>query len=448
VGYFQSTAAKVGNRNLSYWSTSPDTEVVSRVLPSINSRWTDPDASADLTPLERGGQTNYKAIITLARGSFQESKESVHDKVVRHLTNPGRVVTVTHVGPLDSATYYQGGASHIVYVSEFMNLPVAVSPTPEGYNFPAPQWSSTTGASSPQNRNSELERLLTVSATNNVQFDSDSNNRRYFEFTSPTAMLNTLRQAHTWRLSVAEPGLMTVAGAAVDKWSAKKPVADSNGWCDSGNPGNFYDNDAYQPARFVSQGVHANDGLRIMKCAAAGACTARNYTVQTVLSETQLRITTTWLTADAGTVSRRYWVFRRSAGTGNLASKKGECVIDQWFGQGPGDYVCKSNSFWQAFGPVTNTANIRVHIPAVTSGATTLSGSTGYIPDLYDGIDPTGASTPKAQQLEWNISLSACNTGASMYGGLGVFDWNNQNFIVVDQRTELSAEDSFFYQTQ
>jgi hypothetical protein len=162
-----------------------------------------------------------------------------------------------------------------------------------------------------------------------------------------------------------------------------------------------------------------------------------------------LTITGAWLAADNNTTSRRYWVFRRSAGVGNLASKKGECVINQWFGGAPGWNVCKSNTFWQSYGPITGTAaTMRVHIPEVTPGYTVLSGSTGYIPDLYDGIDPTGATTPKAQQLEWSINMSALNTGASMYGGLGAFDWNNQRFTTVDTKVEMNASDGFYYQTQ
>jgi hypothetical protein len=133
---------------------------------------------------------------------------------------------------------------------------------------------------------------------------------------------------------------------------------------------------------------------------------------------------------------------------GNIASKKGECIINTWFGGGPDTNVCKSNQFWQAYGPVTSLANIRVHIPSVVAGATTLAGTTGVIPDLYDGIDPTGVTTPKAKQLEWFVTMSAYNTGAAMYGGLGTFDWNNQIFLRSDSGVEINAQDSFYYQTQ
>jgi hypothetical protein len=445
MAYMQSAAPRGGNRDLNYWSGHvADTEEATRILNSIDSRWTDPDFSTQ--PLERGGPTNYAAIFILMRGTMTEQQMAANDKVARTITNPGTVISVAHMGPMgfNTVDYYKGGAAHVIAVNEFMNLPRAVSPTPEGYQFPAPLWTSY--ATDPDgyytaNRNSELERLLGGGGL--IATDSGSGGRRYFEFTSPSTLKNASRKAHEWKVTVAEPGNTF----GVPKWSAKKPVQDSDGVCAATSPGTLNDaaDIAYNPARFKSQGVRVNDTLRIMKCTSV-ACTVRTYTVQSALSETQLQITTTWLAADSGLGSRRYFVWRKT-GAAPLDRKKGECVIDQWFGGGPGDYACKNNTFVQIEGPVKSFANIRVHIPALTPGYATLSGTTGYIPDLYDGIDPTGTLTPKAKQLEWSISMSAMNTGLAIYGGLGLFDWNNQNFVRVETKVELNTQESFFYQT-
>ncbi|OGP60448.1 MAG: hypothetical protein A2V67_11830 [Deltaproteobacteria bacterium RBG_13_61_14] len=446
MAYMQSTTPRGGNRDLRYWSGhTADSEESTRILNSIDSRWTDPDFSTQ--PLERGGPTNYAAIFIMMRGGMLEQKMAARDKVARTITNPGTIISVVHAGPMgfNTVDYYQGGTAHLIAVNEFMNVPRAISPTPEGYQFPGPQWTSYTADPDgyyTNNRNSELERVLTGGGL--IATDSASGNRRYFEFTSPSTLKNASRKAHQWKMTVAEPGMTF----GMDKWSAKKPVQDSDGVCANTSPGTLNDNldIAYNPARFKTQGVRSGDALRIMKCTTTG-CTVRTYTVQSALSETQIQITADWLGADSGLGSRRYFVWRRTGAT-PLDRKKGECVIDQWFGGGPGDYACKSNTFMQIEGAVKSFANIRVHIPALTPGYATLSGTTGYIPDLYEGIDPTGTLTPKAKQLEWAVSMSAMNTGLAMYGGLGGFDWNNQDFVRVETKVQLNVQEGWFYQTQ
>jgi len=73
---------------------------------------------------------------------------------------------------------------------------------------------------------------------------------------------------------------------------------------------------------------------------------------------------------------------------------------------------------------------------------------TGYIPDLWDGLDPTGVDR-LSKTLQWNAIVVSMNTGSFTQGGLGRgFDWNNQDFIIVDQKPALISTDSFLCQTQ
>jgi len=447
LGFMASTGTKMGSADRRYY-TGVDTEVVSRTLPSVNSRWT--DSQLDLRPLDRCpgancGPTNYAALVIVMRGAFIEEKVDQHDHIAGSFSNPGLVISVAHMGPVDSTTYYVGGTGHQIAVNEFLNMPVAVSPAPEGYNYPGDPWSSYVGDGerSAVNRNSELERNENVASGHVIQTESG---RKYFEFSNPTAMAITNRRGHTWRLTVGEAG--TLPGGT-EKWSAKRPVRDTDGYINASNQ--FLDNDATSAARFQSQGVTANDRLRIVECGKAGACTVRDYTVLSVLSETHLTITTAWNVADQGAFYRRYYIFRHAGvgtGSGTLADKVGECAIDQWYGGGPGGYPCVLNNFWQAQGPVIGTSNIRVHVPVWTPGAATLGGVTGVIPDLWDGLDSTGANR-KHRTLEWAVSISAMNTAAAASGGLGrAFDWNNQDFIVVDTKPGINSQDGFVATTQ
>jgi hypothetical protein len=120
---------------------------------------------------------------------------------------------------------------------------------------------------------------------------------------------------------------------------------------------------------------------------------------------------------------------------------RGQCIIDEMYGAGPEGYFCKPNSFWKAAGPVVGVGNIRAWVPAVTPGAATLNGTTGFRPDLWEGTNTAGT------QLEWHWSLIVYNT--ANYNGGGVwaaaplgFDWNNQQWRATDTSQQFDSSDS------
>ena len=92
--------------------------------------------------------------------------------------------------------------------------------------------------------------------------------------------------------------------------------------------------------------------------------------------------------------------------------------------------------FWKARGPVTGGPGsvITAHIPEMTPGPTTLNGVTGFIPDLWDGIQPGVRS-----QLDWNYTVMVFNTSTEDWGIGGAFDWNNQNTAAIELLTNHAA---------
>jgi hypothetical protein len=305
------------------------------------------------------------------------------------------------------------------------------------YFFPAAQWAATINASSPLNRNSEMLRRTTVTAAKAIAMDgADPWFRRYFEFSNPgiqdTGLTVLTDPADHWTIKLSETGIETDWANAkyygsYGKSSAKAKVGSADGYAVGTNQ--ICDDDA----KFTPLGVVAGDSL---------VFNSRRYgyygrhPVLTPITRTCFNIGEgfTWGGAGfpAGATAIRYKVIR--------SAPKGECYIDQWYGTGPEGYGCSSNTFYQAFGPITQTGgNIIAHFPSVQPGFTTLSGTPGFIPAILDGMTRTTANP----QMEWNVSVSLINTRAATLGGLGAggFDWNNQDLELNETKVELNVQE-------
>jgi hypothetical protein len=345
-------------------------------------------------------------------------------------------VSVWHLGrPADG---------HTVRVSDYLNLPTAVSPPADRWIYPAPQWGNTVGASGPINRNGELWRDMTVSASNALLKEAGSWDRYYVEFTKPTMMIDTGKAVHAWVTSLAESATKTVDGTTSTKFrgmpSIRSKISSSYGHA-YGAAGAFEDfNSPYGPM-FKPQGVAAGDRLWINSRKYNCLNTSINVTGVSAVSpgNTVFTASGAWGTVCggrlAGQYNIRYKIIRNTA-------PRGECLIDEYFGGGPDGYGCKANTFWTAMGPMVGAGTtVRVHIPAAATGYRTLMyGATGYVPDLWDGISGN-ANT----QLDWSYGAIVYNTGSYNQGGLGgKFDFQNQDWRIVDTAQQWHSSDNAF----
>jgi hypothetical protein len=426
VGFLRSTGVLISYENQNPWNPAANSNLVSREMTAINSQTTDGDGAFNFTPIQRSGPAYYAAISLVMRGSWNENKDAIpgsphylggqdltHDTETSSISNPGQVIAVRGVGPVDSSTYFEGDGNRNIFITDFMNMPTLTAPGADEYIYPAPQWSSTIGnvtprgATMPVNRNAEIARVLTPTVS--IQTDAgDFQTRRYFEFTVPTMMRNTAKRPDQWYLSVD-------ADAEFGMKSAKSMPHDTDGACGgTGATTRFYDDDAV----WLSQGITAGDPIRLNK-----GGDNHNTTVASVDSDTALTLTTA---APEGTWADRryveYWIIRQG-------TPDGECLFDEWFGASGliGGGGCRQVSIWTFTGPVPDGAgSIRVHIPAVSPGARTLGGVGGVVPDPYEGnsVDMQG------EIMEWTASMIAFGTQEVWKGGMGTagFDWNNQNF--------------------
>jgi len=419
VGYIQSSGSHMGTRDLGYWSSSStDSEVVSAEQAGIDSDWVNPPlTSIDFTALEDGGPTNYAVVAVLTRGGVIDGRESdpgfsgggLEFNFLPKGLAPGSIVSVWHVGPA------QDPGNETIGVDEWLNVSEAVAPSPDDYIYPAPQWSNTIMGSNPVNRNGELWWVRTTGADDVIPTDpGDPWSRYYLEFTRPAFMHDAGRTIHMWQLALAEDDIITgddgvsIVGM-VDKISTKTKVYSRRGQTDA--TGTIL-NDA--SATFILQGVTVGDKLRSQTRKYRALCgwpVGTSHVITAVISETQL-VVAGGICTGANATNFAYDVARQLP--------RGECLIDESFGGGPPDYYCKANKFWTAMGPADNAAQ-RVHVPQVFSGPRTLSGVTGFVPDLYDGMAP-GA------QLKWTRTFLVLGTQPPIQGGLGgPFDWNNWN---------------------
>jgi hypothetical protein len=428
-GYIQSTSTnKLGNRNVRPWSTGTgQTQTISIMQGGVNSTWTDPSGTnIDWTAVESGGPTNYAAIAVITRGSLTDGRSSDPDLQVayglfpRRAYAPGSLVGVWHVGPSE------GAGTQNISIDDFLNLPTTLTQLRDEYRYPAPQWANTIGGSRPCNRNGELWLIQTAGSGDAIP-KRLSDNRYYFQFTRPTMTYATSRTIHQWRVSLDETADFTGYGGVsnhqlVPKFSIKSRVEGTHGTTSGAN---FFQD---QYARFISQGVVAGDQLWINS--RRYNVLDRRVTITALTDNSTLVTAVTWgttgtLPADA--VKVRYRVIR--------ATPKGECIIDEYDGGGPDGYTCKSNTFWTATGPATS-ADIRVYVPAVTEGARTLNGVTGFVPGFWEGLT-------NGDELKWTYSIMVYNTGAAMGGGLGgAWDWNNWDTRKEELSTQHAASDS------
>jgi hypothetical protein len=428
-GYYQSTAPKFGNRDLRMWSGGAGSQTVSSVQSGVNSTWTDPSGTnIDWTAIESGGPTNYAAIVLITRGSLTDGRSSDSALPVIplgfHMSlnsgyAPGSIVGVWHVGPSEAV------GNETIPINDFLNMPTTLTQLRDEYRYPAPQWSNTIWGSQPVNRNGELWRIKTAGAGDTIPKDASS--RYYFQFTRPTMLFAAGRTIHQWQVSLDETADFTGYGGVsayqlVPKFSIKSRVEGTRGATSGLNQ--FQD----VFARFINQGVAVNDKLWINS--RIYAVLNRRVNITSVASNTMLVTADTWGAAGtlpAGVVNVNYRVIR--------ATRRGECIIDEYYGGGPDGYTCKSNAFWTATGPATS-ANIRVLVPTVTEGARTLNGVTGYVPSFWEGL-------ANGNELKWTYSVMVFNTGAMTQGGLGgAWDWNNWDTRKEELATQHAASDS------
>ena len=440
VGYIRSASTPIiGHRDLRYWALSAsDSEVVSMQHAGPASSWgvhTGFDGTTiDFTAREYGGPVNYTAVVALTRGQFLDTPLSdpsmAPNSVVPGLEyNPGTIVSTWHIGPLED------WGNEIMRADEFLRLPEAISPPPDQYMYPGPQWSGTVGNSTPRNRNGELWRDRTVDTLDSIQSDaSDAWGRLYFEFVSRgTMMEGNTAKTHSWINTLSESPITTLDGSTMSGWYAKRSArskveskygnAYSGGYLQDIHP-----NRPYGGPHFISQGVKAGDVLFI---------DSRKHDVLSstcdiidVISESTIVTNCDWTNMNLlNDVDIRYKVLRQQA--------EGECLIDQSYGGGPSGYNCKSNTFWQAMGPMDGKT-VRVHLPDISPGYTVLNGTTGHIPDIMDGL--TGGS-----QLTWHFGVRVYNTDSWILGGLGGdFDWNNQDFSVTGKAQKFNSSDESY----
>ncbi len=443
VGYMRSTGAPVmGNQDLAYdQASSPDSQIVSRELTLIDPSETDDDAF-DFTPRGRGGPTFYAAVSIMMRGNWNENSDVVtsphysggkqrsYDDNTGAKTNPGTVIAVRYAGPSDSTTLCSDPGwtpsqdcvnldnltDRNLFVGNFLKMPEIVSPAADEYLYPAPQWSSTIGSTTPTNRNGEIQRVLTAaSPAQEIQKDGG---RRYFEFTVPTFM-QTTKRPDSWLINLTCPEVWRV--------SAKADVSDDDAVI-SGNA--LYDDDAM----FKSQGVAVGDNISV-----AGW----NGTVSAVVSQTELTL--------SGSPGNGNYV----SYTVTRATPRGNCIFDEWYsvpGMLGGGGGCSPVKFWNLMGPVPESGNtLRVHIPEVTPGSRTLDGVPGIVPDPYEGhlaqLENGNTMSPiGGEQMEWTAALIVYGTQEVVKGGLGgAWDWNNQNFWTAEFAISDNSQDGNYF---
>jgi hypothetical protein len=206
LGYIQSNAPQGGFRDVSPWAGGADTETVSLQQAGINSTWADP--IVDFTAIENGGPANYTVIAMLSRGSFMDTSESntamaPGGDYYRKADNPGSVISFWHVGPPEAA------GNESVSINDFLEMPVAVAPSPDSYLYPAPQWVAPYHMPIPINRNGELWRVRTVDVSGGSDDIPLDGGRYYFEFTRPSMMNDTGRAVHSWSVSLKESDIYT-----------------------------------------------------------------------------------------------------------------------------------------------------------------------------------------------------------------------------------------------
>ncbi len=437
VGFFQSSGTKMGSRDIRPWSGSADTEVVSIQHSGLNSTWAEPGAYIDFQARQDGGPTNYAVIHVLSRGSLTNTPTGdaglVEGGLLEIGSNPGSLVTVWSIGAPESS------GNENIRIDDFLNLPRAITPSPDRYIYPAPQWSNTPNNSTTCNRNGELRRDMTTTLAGNsmIADTSDDWNRLFLRFRVNGFVNNTSRTLHAWESTLYEADVMTINGstsnAFEDKFSAKAKVSSIYGRAyTTGGIRYFQDTQGSYGPRFMDAGVQVGDSLWINSERHNVLNTRRRITG--VLSNELLTVNADWSALGLeGDNLIRYRVIRAQA--------RGMCIIDEWAGGPPGGYHCKENDFWSVSGPVLDSATITVHVPDVDPGATTLNGVTGVIPDLFDGI-----AAGNATQLSWRIATLVYNTNDYEYGGIesGLFDWNNFDVQQVDLAQTQVASDSTF----
>jgi hypothetical protein len=478
VGYFQSVAnQRMGYRDLRMWAnSSTDSEVVAAQHAESSSAWPDVvwgDTHLNYKPLDNGtGPTNYAAIIALSRGGFLESTTSdlttdpSSTLTISTYFNPGSLVSVWHIGDPNAV------GNEVIAATDFLNLPQAISPVPNEYIYPAPQWSSTVNGSNPYNRNAEMWPDRTVTAANALQHEIYKGFDRYYvEFTRTGMYRNTAKSTpDLWTTSLAESGIKTLDGTTIvgftNKRSAKSRVGSLKGVAVGTTGGVFRDMPQvtdqvpawkitpYRLQRFTLVGINPGDSLKIKSF--KGACETRLY-ILNVINDTDLRVSVdgvnpvNW-TSVGGAETRnprtlaaktcnlsnftnlRYYVIRRDW--------RGECKIDDWYA-GADRGSCKDSTFWGAEGAGAGSGNIRVHVPHVVSTPslyTATDGSTGIVPDLWDGL-----SSFHGTELNWSYSVVIYNSAAVTAGGMGrKFDFNNRDMIFEDPKQIQTSSDSKF----
>jgi len=481
VGYFQSvTGQRMGYRDLRPWNTATaDSEIVSIQHAGSSSLWPDvvwTDAwgthTLDYSATDTGGPVNYAAIIALSRGGFVEnctsdlSTDPSTSVSISTYFNPGSLVSVWHIGdPIATG-------NEVVAAVDFLNLPAAISPVPNEYVYPAPQWSNTVNASNPVNRNGEMwpDRTVdTLTGKNSLQKEMYKGFERYYvEFTRTGMYRNTAKSApDLWTTSLAESGIKTLDGATIigftGKRSAKSRIGTLKGMGVGTTGGVFRDvidvigqvtapKVPYRLQRFTQVGINPGDSVKIKSFKAR--CETRLY-VLSVVNDTDLILSVdgvtpvTWTsvggaeTRDPRTLAAktcnlsnanhlRYYVIRRDW--------RGECKIDDW-NAGADRGGCKDSTFWGAEGAGVGSGNIRVHVPKVVSTPglyTATDGSTGIVPDLWDGLESFHGT-----QLSWSYSVVIYNSGAVTAGGMGrKFNFNNRDMIFEDPKQIQTSSDS------
>lgn len=432
VGYLASAAqgedgVKVGSARWMYWSNSTvDTERFGREMTFVPSTVTRDTTIPWTQPTESGGPTNYAALVAFLRGLTINSPNhtpistagtgtgedmGLHGTGTSSYQEDGLGLKVAHVGPINSWTttiIANGNSTKAIFVERLLNLPEAISPVPDTYYYPAPQWTSTVRASQPTNRNGELRRVFTYTAANKYIQRGGPLNRKYVKFRVPTFV-----PAQT----TGPDMFLSVLSTMGQGESLKHAPHDTDGTNTAANV--MTDTDA----RFLEWGVAPGDLLYQNR----GGTT---YGPLTITAVTQTTVTFSGTGFASGRTYIEYWIDR------NTATAKGECLIDQWYGGDSyrkGGGGCKNIQFWQAMGPIpAGATSVTVYIPNITPGAATLNGVTGVIPDLWEGI-PTDEHWNNAwyhqPRLLWTISVMNINSASATVGGLGgPLNWNNMNF--------------------
>ncbi len=470
VFYMQSTGAPMmGNRDIQFWAggnnpwgdavgTPTDSLVVSKEHVNLASAWgevSDTQGNTlNLTSRNQGGPTLYAGIFALSRG-----KHLYHRKDDRSMSgevsfgqpdfHPGSVLSVYNMTEPENTTALEA--------TDFMLMPEAIEPDPDQYLYPGIQWAGTAGESSPIQRNSEMIRDRTIETSETGRIIPSDGSRLYFKWTAKGVWKNSARDYDTWNVSLRESGIETVAadGSTYSgwrrKWSAVSKIESKYGRC-SGST--FYDDPsttdnwhyhAYRPyigPMFQDQGVAGGDDLVINS--RKHTCLDTTVTISSVDANNQLTLNTACADICGGLDGDhdiRYKVERKG-------TPLGECIINEWYGGGPGSYHCKANTFWEAEGPNIGST-VTVHLPEPASGSRTLSDGAGgnitaYVPDIWDGISPS-----QNVQLEWGYNTLVFNTSDYTTGGMGhAFMYSNRDFIENERTIEYNSSDSAYVLSQ